>query len=365
MLKQPKISVIIPVYNVENYLRQCLDSIINQTLNDIEIICVNDESTDGSLAILEEYTKRDSRITVLSQKNAGAGAARNKGLGIAKGEYLSFLDSDDFFELDLLEKAYNKAIEDNADIVIYKIQQFNDKTKNFSDAPWAFRNDYFPPVAPFSYKDMPKYIFNSFQNWTWNKLFKKAFVDKNKLRFQELQRTNDLLFTCMALVTAERITLLDKVLAYYRCGTQTNSQATNHIAPLDFYKAFLALKKELIKLDILDEVEQSYVNWALSGCIYNLNSLKDRKAFEKLYNLLRNEGFEALGITKHSRDYYYNKNDYDAYVKIKRIPISNLSYEKNKIINLIPYNFLRFAYCLRENGVRYTLNRVKNKFFEL
>ncbi|NLY46853.1 MAG: glycosyltransferase family 2 protein [Tissierella sp.] len=347
MSKLPKISVIIPVYNVEEYLRQCLDSVINQTLQDIEIICVNDESTDDSLAILEEYAKRDSRINVLSQKNAGAGAARNKGLEIARGEYLSFLDSDDFFELDMLEKAYNKVIGDNADIVIYKVQLFNDKTKMFSDAPWAFNENYFPPFVPFSYKDMPKYIFNSFQNWTWNKLFRKAFVDRNKLRYQELRRTNDLLFTCMALVTAERITLLDEVLAYYRCGTQTNSQATNHIAPLDFYKAFFTLKQELIRIGIFEEVEQSYSNWALVGCIYNLNSLRDKKTYEKLYSLLRNEGFEELGISKHSRDYYHNKANYYAYVKIKKMPFSKFTYEKNKIINLIFYNFLKIVYCLK------------------
>ena len=92
-----KVSVIIPVYNVEKYLRECIDSILNQTLRDLELICVDDGSTDGSLEILHEYEKADSRVKVLTQHNMGAGAARNKGLAIATGEYLSFLDSDDFF----------------------------------------------------------------------------------------------------------------------------------------------------------------------------------------------------------------------------------------------------------------------------
>ena len=94
-----KVSVILPVYNASDYLHQCMDSIVGQTLKDIEIICVDDGSTDNSLDILKEYEQKDKRVKVIQQKNAGAGAARNNGLSIATGEYLSFLDSDDFFEL--------------------------------------------------------------------------------------------------------------------------------------------------------------------------------------------------------------------------------------------------------------------------
>ena len=104
-----KVSVILPVYNVEKYLKECLDSILNQTLQEIEVICVDDGSTDRSLEILREYEKKDKRVIVLTQENKGAGAARNKGLAIAKGEYLSFLDSDDFF---CFRNVWRKLIED-------------------------------------------------------------------------------------------------------------------------------------------------------------------------------------------------------------------------------------------------------------
>ena len=115
-----KVSVILPVYNVSDYLRQCMDSIVGQTLKDIEIICVDDGSTDDSLAILKEYEAKDQRVKVIQQANAGAGAARNKGLEIATGEYLSFLDSDDFFEPDMLEKAWSKAHETRAQVVVFR-----------------------------------------------------------------------------------------------------------------------------------------------------------------------------------------------------------------------------------------------------
>ena len=101
---EPKVSVIIPVYNVEKYLGPCLDSILGQTLNNIEVICVDDGSTDRSLDILREYEKRDARVKVLTQPNTNAGAARNKGIQQARGEYLSFLDSDDHFDPTMLEK---------------------------------------------------------------------------------------------------------------------------------------------------------------------------------------------------------------------------------------------------------------------
>ena len=102
----PKVSVIVPVHNTERYLRQCLDSLVRQTLREIEIICIDDGSSDGSLAILMDYAALDSRVRVIEQEGAGAGAARNVGLDVALGEYVIFLDSDDFFELCMLEEAY-------------------------------------------------------------------------------------------------------------------------------------------------------------------------------------------------------------------------------------------------------------------
>ena len=124
-----KVSVILPVYNVEKYLKECLDSILNQTLQEIEVICVDDGSTDRSLEILREYEKKDKRVIVLTQENKGAGAARNKGLAIAKGEYLSFLDSDDFFASGMLEEAYRRCVEKKAQICVYQVLRYNEKTK--------------------------------------------------------------------------------------------------------------------------------------------------------------------------------------------------------------------------------------------
>ena len=123
-MQNPKVSVIIPVYNSSEYIRHCLDSLLSQTLEDIEILCVDDGSTDDSLSILEEYSRKDERVRVLTQENAGAGAARNHGLREARGKYLSFLDSDDYFEPDMLEKARKYIIHYKADFVVFGSDQY-------------------------------------------------------------------------------------------------------------------------------------------------------------------------------------------------------------------------------------------------
>lgn len=325
----PKISVIIPVFNTSEYLKKNIDSIINQTLSDFEVIYVDDGSSDNSLGILEIYAAKDSRIKILKQSNAGAGVARNNGLSQANGEYLLFLDSDDFFSPSLFEHAYNKAISEKADIVIYRVNTYNEKTKKYSDAHWAYRREYLPTISPFCYKDILKHIFNSFQNWPWNKMFKHDFVKSNQLSFQPLLRTNDLFFTCTALVCAKRISLLDEVLVYYRNGISTNSQANNELAPTDFLKAFLALKNYLLEHKIYSKVEQSFKNLVITGSLYNLQTQKNERTFELVYNLLHNEAFENLGLIGLDIDYFYDKSNAQHVNDIVKLSYSQYLFRKN------------------------------------
>ena len=122
-----KISVIVPVYNVENYLKKCIDSIINQTFQDIEIICVNDGSTDNSRKILEEYKNKDSRIKIIDKENGGLSSARNAGIKTAEGEFLSFIDSDDWIDKTMLEKLYKNITGLNSDISICAVHRFDEE----------------------------------------------------------------------------------------------------------------------------------------------------------------------------------------------------------------------------------------------
>ena len=116
----PKYSIVIPVYNVEKYLHQCLNSVINQTYKNLEIICINDGSKDNSLIILNEYLQKDNRIVIVNQKNSGVSSARNKGIRLSTGDFISFIDSDDYLDLNVYEKCVQRIISDNSDIIIFE-----------------------------------------------------------------------------------------------------------------------------------------------------------------------------------------------------------------------------------------------------
>ena len=303
----PKVSIIIPIYNNEKYLRECLDSVLNQTFQDFEIISINDGSTDNSLKILEEYAKKDSRIKIVTQENKGAGSARNEGLKLAKGEYLAFLDGDDFYNLDFLEKMLKKSIDTNSDIVICRANRFNTETEETSKINYSLKTNFLPEKDVFSYKDIPDKIFNIAQNWNWNKVFKKDFIEKNNIKFQEIYRTNDLYFTCCALVLAKRISTIDECLVNYRIGMIENSQNTNNLYPLDFYKAFSKLREFLVEKNIYKEVKESYISWALEGCIYNIKSVKDRAIQKQIYDKIIEDGSRELdfkNILENNKDLF-------------------------------------------------------------
>ena len=302
------VSVIIPVYNTEKYLSECLRSVMSQTLKKIEIICVEDGSTDSSQDIIKQLQKEDARIKLLLQENRGGGAARNLALEQAVGNYLMFLDSDDFFEPEMLEKMYRKCEKMKADICVCKVRCYHEDLGFDTEEPGAMREHFLPEKECFSWQDMPDYIFNTFHNWPWNKMFRRALIEKHKLRFQEIKRTNDLFFTCQALVLAERITTLKEVLVSYRVGISGNCQSTNVETPLDFYEAFKQLKEELLRQGIFEAVKRSFVNHALDGCLANLNSQEGGKYQEQLYEQLKDNVFAKLSIEGQEADYFYDFN---------------------------------------------------------
>ena len=211
-----RISVIITAYNAQSYLEQTLDCITGQTLKDIEIICVDDGSTDRTPQILDTYAASDSRITAVHQKNGGAGAARNHGMRYATGEYLSILDADDFYEPDMLEKAYCFASENQADIAVFRCDLYREATDTFSPCNYSIHEGLLPQKSPFAANDIQRDVFKLFVGWAWDKLFLRSFVEEHHLRFQEQRTTNDMLFVFSALLLARRIVTSQQVLAHHR-----------------------------------------------------------------------------------------------------------------------------------------------------
>lgn len=317
-MQTPKVSVIIPVYNAEKYLRQCLDSICKQTLSEIEIICVDDGSSDSSLEILMEYASRDSRLKILSQRNGGAGSARNNGLKHATGEYLSFLDADDFFELNMLELAYQELEHYQADFVVFNSDQYRMDTGKYVKERWVLRMSDIPPYMPFTHRELTDNVFKTFVGWAWDKVYRRSFVAKHQLWFQEQRTSNDLLFVFSALVLAKRIVVLDKVLAHQRRGSKDSLSVTREKSWHCFYDALIALKKRLQDEGIFWELEQDYINYALHFCLWNLNTLAEPTK-SLLKDKLCSGWFENLGITNKGKNYFYNLTEYEEYRKIVEI----------------------------------------------
>lgn len=293
---QPKVSVIIPVYNAERYLRECLDSVTNQTLKEIEIICVDDGSTDKSIDIIKEYKETDGRFVLLQQKRRFAGTARNAGMSVASGKYYVFLDADDFFELDLLEKEYNLCETYEAEICLCGADKYNIRTNQFQEAPWLLNLEHIKN-QPFSRFDVDN-IFEVTAANPWTKMFSSKFVNDKGLKFQGLKRANDVFFVLTALALAEKIVATDKVLVHYRVGQTNNLQANKKETSTLFCDALLAVKEKLEKENIYHSVEQSYLNMVVNQIQYNISSLISEGAgSEELVVQVKNKYWDLLGLS--------------------------------------------------------------------
>jgi len=304
----PKISVIIPIHNAEDFLCECLDTVVNQTLKDIEIILVDDGSTDSSLEILNRYAENDPRIRVIAQENAGAGAARNNGMRYATGEYLSILDCDDFFEADMLEKSYLQAKALDLDIIVFGCDFYDDVTLLYSPCNHSIRRYLLPKQEVFSAADVPRDVFKLFVGWAWDKLFRTSFIREHGLLFQEQRTTNDMFFVFAALIKAQRIAVMHDVLAHHRNRAGSLS-VTREKSWMCFYNALIALREELYRSGCYERFEQDYKNYCINFALWNLNTLKE-PTYTILYNKLRDEWFDELGLPEHPESYYYNKQEY-------------------------------------------------------
>jgi len=316
----PKVSIVIPVYNTGSYLPECLESVMAQTLTDIEIICVNDGSTDDSLDVLNDFAARDARFIVLNQPNRGLCGARNAGLDRATGEYLLFLDSDDFFAPTMLEDAYSASVEDDADICIFKIRYYNEQTRETIDADWSLRTEMLPDKRPFGPEDMVGRIFRFVTPCVWNKMLRRSFVVENGVRFSaELSRAEDVAFTYLALILARRITTIDKALVYYRTGLPGSMQATIHEKPFEICRALELLKSHATEAGVFDFYERDFVNEALYQCLFTLETIKTAAAFGELYAGLKDRYFGVLGIDGRDPEYFYESTQYDGYTRVSTL----------------------------------------------
>ena len=288
MEEEIKVSIIIPVYNTSKYLKQCLDSVVNQTLHDIEIICIDDGSTDNSLEILKEYQQKDKRMKILNQKHKKQGAARNLGIASASGEYIGFVDSDDWCELDMFEKLYNRAKETDSDITMCAVTTFNDNNSNeFSKSNTSLNLDTFTSMFfenAFSPDDTVDFLMN-IPTFAWNKIIKKSLIVSNSIRFSEGIYFEEGAFFYDSWLSAEKISLIKDFGYFYRMYSDTSTCFSSDFNKLYNFKALEEKKRILKKHKIYKKLKKDFVAYKRKSILYWKDKIKDKRV-KFLYNLL-------------------------------------------------------------------------------
>ena len=262
----PKISIIVPVYNVEKYLRQCLDSIVNQSLQDIEVICVNDGSLDSSLDILNEYKSKDKRVIVITQENKGTGVARNLGIEYSNGECLAFVDPDDWLEPNALEELYSKYKENDVDIVQHDHTYVNEEKNEYGEVVFSKHASY---CLQTNINDGDIYNWESIKNKnfsllplaSWGRLYSTNFVKKNNIKFAPNKCSEDNIFTIKSFMLAKDILYVNNTFYNYRVRIDSCSHKISNDNFCIFDNVKL-LKDFLIEKNWFDKYKNEYQEYA-------------------------------------------------------------------------------------------------------
>jgi len=333
-----KVSVIIPVYNAEKYLRQCLESVINQTLREIEIICIDDGSTDSSLEILEEYVQKDERIVVLKQENQGAGIARNNGMNVSKGNYIAFCDPDDYYpDNEVLEYLTNKAYETKASIVggsLIEILPDNRINTQFDigDGRW------------FSKDGLVNYLDYQYDYHYQRFLFQKMLLDIHNIEFPRYRRHQDVVFFVKAMIASGSFYSVSRGVYCYRVSN--NWSNWNLEKAKDIIDAINELL-ELVSEHYLYSLYRRIVRRLVVSYKSNLmNFISNQEVRSKLIIILDKIDLDKLNDNLCKKNIKELRN----YCKLK----------KNNMFFLKMYdNLKRITNCYKKNGFMVTLKKIK------
>lgn len=321
-----KLSIIVPVYGVEKYIDKCLNSLVKQSLKEIEIIVVNDGTKDNSQKIIDKYVKKyPDKIKSYIKENGGQGSARNYGLKKTTGEYIGYVDSDDFVEKDMYKKLYNKAKENNYDIVVcgnYNVSE-DYQNKNID----AFINNY--------NTDLENIFFGKMA--VWNKIYKRDILIKNKLEFKEKVWYEDLAFTLKAIMNSNTFAFIDEPLYDYLIregSTMNNSNVQRNLEILDAFNDILSYIQHNKKEEYFDKVEFLAIDHIyISAIVRILKANADNKIKKETVNEL------ICYMNKNFPNYKNNKY------------INTLSRNRKiiyKLINLKMYNLVNLIFKIKK-----------------
>ena len=343
----PKISIVIPIYNVQNYLRQALDSVINQTLTDIEIVCVEDCSTDNSRAIVQEYAQKDSRIKlILNEKNKGVAVTKNRGIDSATGDYIMFLDSDDWYEQNACEIAYNNIRKNQSDFMYFNMRIHFESTKKVlvqTERLRPFFNCNNPSNILLYQMDEP---FMSYGEAVY-KIYRRDFLNLNNIRFSLLPYCEDVNFYIKAICCAKNVSVISDPLYNYR----------RHAKSLTYNKSIqrsiLDARKEGLEIVLNSEHCEDFIKWYCVACVRSLFFHYSKFSFIDLKEKV--EFYKAMHAIFVKMNSIYDLENIEDFVK----------YEKLKTMltepNVFKYTFKRFMQKLFSIKEVYTQRKISKK----
>lgn len=370
--KMAKVSIVVPIYNVEKYLRQCLDSIVNQTLKDIEIICVNDGSKDSSTDIINEYVAKDPRVKAIHKENSGYGNSMNRGFDMATGEYIGIVESDDYAELDMFEKLYNCAKENDLDACksgfFYYYSVPTDKSTPAPIASKVMCSKVFCPRDDF--KSLREQIeFYNIKPTIWSAIYKKDFIRNNNIRFNETPGASfqDASFNFKIWALADRVKLMEDCFLHYRQDNENSSVNSSGkvFCVCDEYAEIERFLNEHIELKGKLEIVKNALKF--NSYMWNYGRLSEEKAHEFL--LVASEEFKRdmlNGVCYKEAYPWYKWNNLNLIIdnpeKFHRMHYpeiygDEIDCDGRKKGSL----FKRGLQCVRENGLIYTIKRFFQK----
>lgn len=360
------VSVIIPIHNVEKYLIKALQSITYQTLEDLEIICVDDGSTDRSPEILAFFAAFDERITIITQPASNAGCARNRGLEIASGKYLYFMDSDDWCEPFMLQKAVDTAENEDCDIVVWSYKAINDESKKMISSKQYQDADI----------DLDKRVdlFNFLSPCVWHKLFRAKVVREHDLRFQEITNSNDVVFTASVIVWSKKIKTLKDIMYFYR-RTNSSLQSTLSVDPFCCVYARVRLQELLKQWGLSERFKKALINslystvsFQLAKIPLTLEQLIELRTFMQknfdCYEIGLNDVKDPKAYIFFQSMFFSNENYYPTYLYQYICAVTkakNSSYRLGRSITWLPRKIRSAVHYWRAFGFRCLIKKVLEK----
>ncbi|MEE8717418.1 MAG: glycosyltransferase [Coriobacteriales bacterium] len=303
----PEVSVVMPVYNCVEVLGDTLDSVLSQSLTNFELICVDDGSTDGSSRVLAEYAAKDARIRVITQANAGAGAARNAGMAQARAPYLMLLDSDDVFDYRLLQRLHDRLAQTGADVAVCGSCEFTTGDFGSRPTPWTLKTRMLPPAdaEPVTPASLGDGLFLAFLGWPWDRMFRTDFVRSTGIRFPSLANSEDGPFVYETLASARGVATVREVLIRHRVARSSSVSNSRLAHPEEFYRA-IVMVKDFVRRDpaLYAATERSLLNWALDFALWNVTTLPEGAKRRELALKLLSGGYPEIELDRHPQEYF-------------------------------------------------------------